>query len=63
MGAGIAQISAQAGYHVYLSDIELEIATKGKEGISRQLDRLVEKDKIEQRRDKRRLTDRAGGAV
>ncbi len=48
MGAGIAQVSAQAGYHVYLSDMNQEIAEKGKAGIARQLSRLVEKEKIEQ---------------
>ncbi|MEM8918390.1 MAG: 3-hydroxyacyl-CoA dehydrogenase NAD-binding domain-containing protein [Pseudomonadota bacterium] len=48
MGAGIAQVSAQAGYHVFLSDMNQEIAEKGKAGIARQLARLVEKEKIEQ---------------
>ena len=46
MGAGIAQVSAQAGYHVYLADAKLEIAQKAKDGIARQLARLVEKEKI-----------------
>ena len=46
MGAGIAQVSAQAGYHVYLADAKLEIAEKAKEGIGKQLARLVEKEKI-----------------
>ncbi|MEH6701124.1 3-hydroxyacyl-CoA dehydrogenase family protein [Parasphingorhabdus sp.] len=48
MGAGIAQVSAQAGYHVYLSDVSLEIAERGKAGIAKQLTRLVDKDKIDQ---------------
>jgi 3-hydroxybutyryl-CoA dehydrogenase len=48
MGAGIAQVSAQAGYHVYLSDVSLEIAERGKAGIAKQLARLVEKEKIDQ---------------
>jgi 3-hydroxybutyryl-CoA dehydrogenase len=48
MGAGIAQVSAQAGYHVYLSDVSMEIAERSKAGISKQLARLVEKEKIEQ---------------
>ncbi|WP_430426844.1 3-hydroxyacyl-CoA dehydrogenase family protein [Parasphingorhabdus sp.] len=47
MGAGIAQVAAQAGYHVYLSDMSIEIAERGKAGIAKQLNRLVEKDKIE----------------
>lgn len=46
MGAGIAQVAAQAGYRVLLSDIDLETAEKAKVGIARQLDRLVEKDKL-----------------
>ena len=49
MGIGIAQVSAQAGYHVYLSDMNLEIAEKGKAAIAAQFGRLVEKEKIEQR--------------
>ena len=47
MGAGIAQVSAQAGYHVYLSDVSLEIAERGKAGIAKQLTRLVDKEKID----------------
>jgi 3-hydroxybutyryl-CoA dehydrogenase len=47
MGAGIAQVSAQAGYKVFLSDIGLAQAEKGKAGIARQLSRLVEKGKME----------------
>jgi 3-hydroxybutyryl-CoA dehydrogenase len=46
MGAGIAQVSAAAGYHVYLSDLELALAEKGKAGIAKALDRMVEKEKI-----------------
>lgn len=48
MGAGIAQVSAGAGYHVYLSDIDLERAEAGKTGIAKSLDRLVAKDKMGQ---------------
>lgn len=47
MGAGIAQVSAQAGYKVFLSDIGLEQAEKGKVSIAKQLSRLVEKEKLE----------------
>jgi 3-hydroxybutyryl-CoA dehydrogenase len=47
MGAGIAQVSAAAGYHVYLSDLDLERAQTGKAGIARALDRLVAKEKID----------------
>ena len=47
MGAGIAQVSAAAGYDVLLSDIDLAGAEKGKAGIAKQLNRLVDKEKIE----------------
>ncbi len=47
MGAGIAQVSAGAGYHVYLSDLDLEKAQGGKAGIAKALDRLVSKEKID----------------
>lgn len=47
MGAGIAQVSAQAGYRVLLADAKLEIAQQAKEGIARQLGRLVEKEKLD----------------
>jgi 3-hydroxybutyryl-CoA dehydrogenase len=47
MGAGIAQISAQAGYQVFLSDVDVARAQKGKDGIAKQLGRLVEKGKLE----------------
>jgi 3-hydroxybutyryl-CoA dehydrogenase len=46
MGAGIAQVSAQAGYRVLLSDVDLDRADKGKAGIAKQLDRLVQKEKL-----------------
>jgi 3-hydroxybutyryl-CoA dehydrogenase len=46
MGAGIAQVSAAAGYHVYLSDLELSLAEKAKSGIAKALDRMVDKEKI-----------------
>jgi 3-hydroxybutyryl-CoA dehydrogenase len=46
MGAGIAQVSAQAGYAVLLSDMDLARAEAGKAGIAKQLARLVEKEKV-----------------
>lgn len=46
MGAGIAQVAAQAGYRVLLSDVSAERAEAGKAGIARQLARAVEKEKI-----------------
>lgn len=47
MGAGIAQVSAQSGYKVYLSDVDLAVAEKAKAGIAKQLKRLVDKEKID----------------
>ena len=46
MGAGIAQVSAEAGYRVLLGDISREVADKGKAGIARLLARAVDKEKI-----------------
>jgi 3-hydroxybutyryl-CoA dehydrogenase len=46
MGAGIAQVSAAAGYHVFLSDLELSLAENAKSGIAKALDRMVDKEKI-----------------
>lgn len=46
MGAGIAQVSAQAGYRVLLSDVDQARADAGKAGIAKALGRLVEKEKI-----------------
>jgi len=48
MGAGIAQVSAQAGYRVLLSDVSAEIAAKGKAGIAKQLGKAVDKGKLAQ---------------
>ncbi|WBH15245.1 3-hydroxybutyryl-CoA dehydrogenase [Sphingomonas radiodurans] len=47
MGAGIAQVSAQAGYRVLLSDVDKARAEAGKAGIAKQLARAVEKGKLE----------------
>ncbi len=47
MGAGIAQVSAQAGFHVLLSDVDLARAKVGKAGIAKALDRLVTKEKMD----------------
>lgn len=47
MGAGIAQVAAQAGLHVFLSDVSVDVASKGKAGIVKQLERLVEKGKLD----------------
>lgn len=47
MGSGITQVSAQAGYQVLLSDVDLPRAEAGKAGIAKALDRLVEREKID----------------
>lgn len=46
MGAGIAQVSAQAGYAVLLSDVDQARAEAGKAGIAKLLARAVDKEKI-----------------
>lgn len=46
MGTGIAQIAAQFGYDVFLSDVELSLSEKGKDGIAKALHRLISKDKM-----------------
>ena len=46
MGSGIAQICAQAGYQVLLTDASLERAQAGKQAIERQWSRLVDKGKL-----------------
>jgi len=48
MGIGIAQIAAQAGIGVLLSDVSQELAEKGAAKIAAGLDKLVEKGAIEQ---------------
>jgi len=46
MGSGIAQVSAQAGFRVLLSDASLDRAEAGRAGIGKRLDRLVSKETI-----------------
>lgn len=46
MGAGIAQVSAAAGYQVLLGDVGMAQADAGKAGIAKQLNRLVDKEKM-----------------
>ena len=48
MGAGIAQVSAQAGMDVLLRDIDLARAEKGKAGIEKRLARAVEIGKLDE---------------
>jgi len=49
MGAGIAQVAAQAGYSVILNDIKDEFVTRGLDIIEKNLSRNVEKGKLEAR--------------
>ncbi len=46
MGSGIAQVSAAAGYQVYLSDLELELAENAKGSVEKSLNYLLSKQKI-----------------
>jgi 3-hydroxybutyryl-CoA dehydrogenase len=46
MGNGIAQVTAQAGYSVTMSDIKDEFLDKGMAAIEKSLDRLVKKETI-----------------
>ena len=47
MGRGIAQVFAQAGYDCLLVDVSLELAEKAKMQIGADLDRLVQKKKMD----------------
>ena len=47
MGAGIAQVSAQAGFDVLLRDIDLARAEAGKAGIAKRLARAVDGGKLD----------------
>ena len=47
MGGGIAQIAAQSGYEVLLSDADMDRAEQGKTKISKLLDRQVDKGRLE----------------
>lgn len=50
MGAGIAQVSAQAGYETLLGDISNEVLKKSEEKIKKNLEKLEEKGKLEKGR-------------
>ncbi|RHW40225.1 3-hydroxybutyryl-CoA dehydrogenase [Neobacillus notoginsengisoli] len=47
MGSGIAQVCAQAGYTVILNDLKPEFVERGMNGINKNLDRAVEKGRLE----------------
>ncbi len=55
MGAGIAQVALMAGYNVTLLDIKEEFVDKGVKSINKNIQRLVEKEKI--------TADQAGEAL
>ena len=46
MGSGIVQVCAQAGYNVVMRDINQEALDRGMKTVSKNLDRLVKKEKI-----------------
>lgn len=46
MGSGIAQVCAQAGYETRVREVSRDLCDRGVGGISRQLGRLVEKEKL-----------------
>jgi 3-hydroxybutyryl-CoA dehydrogenase len=48
MGSGIAQVSAQAGYKTIVREVSEELNAKGKGRITKSLDKLVEKGKLDQ---------------
>jgi len=48
MGAGIAQVAAQAGYRVVLRDLEESFLERGMSGIKRSIGKLLEKGKLDQ---------------
>jgi 3-hydroxybutyryl-CoA dehydrogenase len=47
MGSGIAQVAATAGFTTVVRDVGEEFLAKGRSGIRRSLDKLVEKGKLE----------------
>jgi 3-hydroxybutyryl-CoA dehydrogenase len=46
MGAGIAQVAAQAGLAVVMHDIALEMCQRGVDSIARNLDRMIERGRF-----------------
>lgn len=46
MGSGIAQVAAQAGYRTVVREMSDALKERGKAGIAKSLDRLVEKGKL-----------------
>jgi 3-hydroxybutyryl-CoA dehydrogenase len=48
MGAGICQVAAAAGCHIYMADLNLQICEKAKTDIGKRLSKAVEKGKMKQ---------------
>jgi len=46
MGSGIAQVSAQAGFHTVVREVNADLVEKGFKGIEKNLARLVEKGNV-----------------
>jgi 3-hydroxybutyryl-CoA dehydrogenase len=46
MGAGVAQVAAQAGLKVVLNDVSEDLVFKGVQGIERNLDRMVQRGRF-----------------
>lgn len=47
MGAGIAQVAAQSGLNILLNDISEEMVARGKQGIERSVDRMIQRGRID----------------
>ncbi|ABB15412.1 3-hydroxybutyryl-CoA dehydrogenase [Carboxydothermus hydrogenoformans] len=62
MGSGIAQVFAQAGFKVFLRDIEINLVEKGLTTINKNLERLVNKGKLTLE-DKQEIIGRIKGIV
>lgn len=60
MGAGIAQVAAQAGLNVVLRDITDDLVSQGLNGINKNLEREVQKNRLSQE-DARAITNRIKG--
>ena len=63
MGSGIAQVAAQAGHSVVLHDVEQMFIDRGLAGISKNLERAVEKGKLDAASREQTLLRIAGSAV
>jgi len=46
MGAGIAQVAAQSGLKILLNDISDEMVARGRQGIERSLDRMIQRGRV-----------------